>query len=285
MSVRAMLYVPGNSVAKLAKLAEFREQPIILDLEDSVPHDAKVEARELVTNSISPQMTHSVRINGLDSGLWRDDLDAVVVSGLRSIVVPKLERVESLVELEAVMTRLELERDLPAGSVALIGVIETALGWMRMAELAVTGVRLERLCFGGGDFALDLGLTWPETEPNPTVLAAKAQMVLVSRATGLLPPEDGAYPAYRDHEGLRREALLARRMGFASKHAIHPDQIAVIEQVFSPTDAEIERAKRIVEAFDRAERSGSAAVGVEGELVDYPVVLRARQVLQGVTDE
>lgn len=281
MAVRAMLYVPGNSESKLAKLVSFADQPIILDLEDSVPTDAKARARELVAASLSPDLVHSVRINGYASGHWFDDLDAVVQPGLRSIILPKAESASALEEVDSTIARFELERELAPGSVRLIAVIETARGMTQLTELAHATPRLERFCFGGGDFALDLGLTWPESEPNPTVLAAKAQLVLVSRSAGLLAPEDGAYPAYRDSEGLEREALLARRMGFVSKHAIHPGQIEIIERVFSPSEAELVRARRVVEAFERAEHLGSAAIGLDGELIDYPVVLRARQVIDG----
>jgi citrate lyase beta subunit len=281
MAVRAMLYVPGNSESKLAKLASFGDQPVILDLEDSVPYDAKTRARELVAASLSPDLVHSVRINGYASGHWLDDLDAVVRPGLRSVILPKVESASSLEEVDSVISRLEAERELAAGAVHLIGVIETAKGMTQAGELAGVTPRLERFCFGGGDFALDLGLTWPEAEPNPTVLAAKAQLVLMSRSAGLLAPEDGAYPAYRDNEGLERESRLARRMGFVSKHAIHPGQIEIIERVFSPSEAELARARRVVEAFERAEDQGSAAIGLDGELIDYPVVLRARQLLDG----
>jgi citrate lyase subunit beta/citryl-CoA lyase len=279
VTLHAMLYVPGNSTSKLAKLRSFGDQPVILDLEDSVPLDAKAEARGLVAATLGPTTNYSVRINAYGSNLWFEDLNAIVRKGLRSVVLPKVETVESLHEVDAVIARCEHEHDLAAGKISLIGVIETALGATQLSELAYATPRLERFCFGAGDFSLDLGLTWPEPEPNPTVLAAKSQLVMISRAAGLSAPHDGAYPAYRDHEGLEREAKLAKRMGFASKHAIHPGQLQIIEQVFAPSEAELTRARRVVQAFEAAERAGSAAVGLDGELIDYPVVARARQLL------
>jgi citrate lyase beta subunit len=276
-----MLYVPGNSISKLAKLQSFGDQPVILDLEDSVPHGAKDVARALVSSLLSAGSNYSVRINAYVSDLWFEDLRAVVREGLRSIVLPKVETAESLQKVDIAIARCEHDGGLAAGTISLIGVIETARGVMQLHELAHATPRLERFCFGAGDFSLDVGLTWPEPEANPTVLAAKAQLVVISRAAGLLAPHDGAYPAYRDSQGLEREAQLARRMGFASKHAIHPGQLEIIERVFAPSEAELTRARRVVEAFEAAERAGSAAVGLDGELIDYPVVARARQLLDG----
>jgi len=277
----AMLYVPGNSTSKLAKLPSFGDQSVILDLEDSVPLDAKAEARALVATTIAPGTNYSVRINAYGSDQWFEDLNAIVRKGLRSVVVPKVETAESLNAIDAVIARCEGEHDLVPGTISLIGVIETARGVAELPALAQATPRLERFCFGAGDFSLDVGLTWPEPEPNPTVLAAKSQLVIISRAAGLLAPHDGAYPAYRDHDGLERESKLAKRMGFASKHAIHPGQLEIIERVFAPSEAELTRARRIVQAFETAERAGSAAVGLDGELIDYPVVARARQLLDG----
>ena len=155
-------------------------------------------------------------------------------------------------------------------------------GDVRLAAVGriAAAARVDRLAFGSGDFALDLGLEWPdERGPSPTLVHAQVEVVLASRVAGLLAPHDGAYSRYTDTVGLRSEAERSRRLGFGGKHVIHPDQVPVVEEVFRPTPAEVERARRMVAAYAQATARGEAAVGVDGELVDEAIVGRARQVL------
>jgi citrate lyase subunit beta/citryl-CoA lyase len=151
-------------------------------------------------------------------------------------------------------------------------------------EIAAAAPRLKRLCFGAGDFSLDVGVDWPHEDgvTGETLLFAKSQLVLASRMAGLEPPHDSVYPRYDDLDALRREATESRRLGFLGKHAIHPSQLPVIDEVYRPSDRQVERARRLVAAFDEAEAQGKGAVGVDGELVDYPILYRARNILAEV---
>ncbi|MGH3230125.1 MAG: HpcH/HpaI aldolase/citrate lyase family protein [Streptosporangiaceae bacterium] len=280
----AMLFIPGTADDKLGKIGRFGSPPVILDLEDSVPPDQKEESRQRAAALIDaegPRQRLHVRVNPAGSSLQEADLSAVVRPGLSGVVVPKVERAT---DLRAVVERIDtLERaaGMSPGQVAVMATIETAAGVHAVDDIAAVGGRLRRLCFGAGDFALDLGLDAPDEDGAPeTVVFAKIRLVMASRVAGIEPPHDSVYPRYRDLGGLRAEARQARRLGFAGKHVIHPSQIPVVDEVFRPTAAQLARARRLVAALEEAERSGRGAVGVDGELVDYPILYRARRLLQ-----
>ncbi|HUX04421.1 MAG TPA: CoA ester lyase [Acidimicrobiales bacterium] len=282
-SLRAMLFVPGNSATKLAKLATLAAHSFIVDLEDSVPPNEKERARAMVADLVRHSRDEElyVRINDVASPYATDDLAAVLDEHLAGVVVPKAESPDDLVRVNELIDALAHERGLDATRVGVIATIETAAGLHRVEAIAGVGGHLRRLGFGAGDFALDLGLDWPDEEGTPEIMLwAKSQLAIASRLAGLAPPHDGAFTNYRDLEGLAREARQSRRLGFGGKHVIHPSQVAVVEDVFRPSERQIERARRLIEAFEEAERSGSGALGLDGELIDYAIVNRARRLLE-----
>ena len=280
---RSMLFVPATSAEKLAKIAGFGALPCIIDLEDSVAIALKDSARAVAAAHITASGRSEclwVRINALPSAWGRADIAAVALPGLQGIVVPKVEEAEQLIEIDELLRLAEQENGAEPGSVKVMASIETVRGLANARAIAAVGGRLERLGFGAGDYSRDIGLEWPDPEGlSPTLEAAKIELVLASRLAGLLPPDDGSYPNYRDADGLRAEAIHAKRLGFGGKHAIHPDQVPVIEEVFQPSAEALEHARRIVAAFEEAERGGRAAVGLDGVLIDYPVVYRAMELL------
>ena len=287
-SRRAMLFVPGNSTKMLEKIPGLAPGSFILDLEDSVPTAEKEVARRMVAE-LTRQVTRGyelhVRINDVASPYAADDLAAVMGPGLAGIVVPKVESAADIERVNELIDDAARSRGLEGRDVAVMATIETARGLHRVDEIAAAGGHLEILGFGSGDFALDLGLEWPSTEGTPELLLwAKCRLVLASRVAGLAPPHDGSYTNYSDLEGLAHEARESRRLGFGGKHVVHPSQIAVVDQIFRPDARQIERARRIVDAFEEAARAGRGTVGVEGELVDYAIVKRARQLLADVDD-
>jgi citrate lyase beta subunit len=283
-----MLFVPGTAQEKFAKIPELAPGSFILDLEDSVPNSEKERARLLVANLIETlggQYELYVRINARSSPYFADDLAAIVRPGLSGVVVPKVEQPEDVTVINALIDSLVVDLGQDLDTVDVMATIETAVGVRSAYDIAAAGGRLTRLCFGGGDFALDLGLDWPDEEGDSTiVLMAKSQLVLASRVSGLEPPHDGAYTNYRDPVGLAREARQSRRLGFSGKHVIHPSQISVVDEIFRPNPKEIVRARGLIEAFEVAERSGSGAIGVNGELVDYAILKRARRLLGGIQE-
>jgi citrate lyase subunit beta/citryl-CoA lyase len=279
-----MLFVPGTATDKFANLPKIASRAFILDLEDAVPPKEKEAARANVAqllDDVGEQLSLHVRVNPIDSDYFISDLDAVVRSGLAGIDIPKVTSAADIIAADAVLTALERRAGLPAGQIELMATIETATGVRNVYDIAGAGTRLRRLCFGAGDFTLDLGLDWPDDSglTSATLVHAKVQMVMASRLSGLEPPHDSSYPVYTDLDGLRREADESRRLGFVGKHAIHPAQLSVIEETYRPSLIRVERAKRIVEAFERAEANGQGAIGLGGELIDYPILDRARQIL------
>jgi citrate lyase beta subunit len=233
-----------------------------------------------MTRSATSDYELHVRINDVASALAQDDLVAVMGEGLAGIVVPKVESAADVERVNRMIDDAALARGRDGGDISLMATIETARGLHRVHEIAAAGGHLDRLSFGSGDFALDLGLEWPSPEGTPEILLwAKSHVVVASRVAGLVAPHDGSFTNFRDLEGLAREARESRRLGFGGKHAVHPSQVRVIDEIFRPHAVQIERARTIIATFEEAERSGRGAVGVEGELVDYAIVKRARQLL------
>lgn len=280
-----MLFIPGTAKEKFGKIPQLPARAFILDLEDAVPPAEKAASRALVAAAIDEfgdgARLH-VRVNPVDSPHMVDDLEAVVRPGLTGVNLPKVSRAADLQAVDVLLSSFERRAGLPVGRIELMATIETVAGVRSVYEIAESGLaRLARLCFGSGDFSLDVGIDWPDEsgQSGQTMLFAKSQLVLASRLAGLEPPHDSVYPKFDDADGLRREAEESRGLGFLGKHAIHPDQLGVIEEVYRPSARQVERARRLVEAFDAAEAQGRGAVGVDGELVDYPILYRARQVL------
>ncbi|HKO27963.1 MAG TPA: CoA ester lyase, partial [Solirubrobacteraceae bacterium] len=256
-----MLYVPGGEPRKLAHVPDLRADALILDLEDAVAVAVKAQARERVAKVIDEHGAGRclyVRVNDAGTHMLLDDLQAVVRPGLDGIVLPKVTDPEQLRALDAIVTMLEAQREMAAGSVAVIGIVENAAGVMRAREIAMATPRLRCLSFGAGDLSLDLSLPWPRPQGGvgPALLHAKAELVLASAAAGLEPPHDGVYPKLSDPDGLRAECEQARELGFFGKHVIHPEQVAVVEDVFRAGDDEVAAAQRLLDTFEARERAG-----------------------------
>jgi len=175
------------------------------------------------------------------------------------------------------ISQLEHERGLEAGAIELMPIIETAQGLQNVEAIAQRTKRVKRLAFGAGDFVKDLGMEWTAGEAE--LLYARTRLSVASRAANLAPPIDTAHVQIQDLDGLQAAARRARECGFGGKFCIYPAQVAVVNGVFSPSPQEVAKARRIVEAFDAAEREGKAAIRVDGAFVDYPIVYRARRVL------
>lgn len=285
-SLFAMIFVPASDSRKMAKIPGLPADAVIVDLEDAVAENRKARARDAVAALLTGHGSTKavwVRVNSAATDHLGDDIDAIVHPRLGGVVLPKVTSARDLHIADYLLSRQEQKSGLARGSVPVMATVETVGGLCALDDIVAAAPRLARLCFGAGDFSLDIGLDWPAEpgcpEVSATLTRARTQVVLASRAGGLLPPHDGVYPRHEDLEGLRLEARRARAMGFAGKHAIHPMQVPVIAEVFRPSDAQLEHARRIVRAFEEAEASGIAAITIDGQFVDYPVAARARQLL------
>jgi citrate lyase subunit beta / citryl-CoA lyase len=282
--LRSLLFAPANHARHAAKALAGTADGAILDLEDAVEVGQKPLARaalpELLANR-DPDATWArvfVRVNDLSTEHAYQDLLAVARPEVHGVVLPKCESAQDVRTADWLLLQLERERGLPPRSVRLMPIVETAAGLTRVHEIAAASPRIDRLNFGAGDFSLDLGMPWHPG--NEAVLWARITVVAASRAAGLAPPLDTVFPDLRDGEGLRREAEQAKRLGFVGKACIHPAQVEIVNDVFTPGAAEVDRARRVVAAFEAATREGSASIQLDGDFIDYPVAERARRVVE-----
>lgn len=278
-SFRSLLFTPGNHARRVEKVFQSGADVAILDLEDAVAIDEKLPARAAVVEAMQrPRAcTGYVRVNSFDTEWCYGDLLAVVGPWLDGLVLPKTETAQQLRTLDWLLCQLERERGLPERSVDLIPLVETARGIMALEEICGAVPRVRRVAFGGGDYTNDLDLQWTADEHE--LAFARGRLVHCSRVAGLEPPIDTVLIQVKDHERFRSAALRGRQMGFQGKLCIHPDQVPLANAAFSPSAAEIEQARKVVAAFEAAERQGLASIQVDGAFVDYPIVYKARRVL------
>ena len=278
-ALRSLLFAPGNHARRVEKALTLPADGVILDLEDAVAIAEKPTTRALVVEAFSKPRHGKlyVRVNALSTEWCHGDLVAVVQKGLDGIILPKTEDTDHLKTADWVITALERERGLPIGGIDLIPIIETALGMRNIHGIASSGTRMRRMAFGAGDFTLDLGMVWSRDEAE--LLPHRAACVVASRAAGIEPPLDTVWADLRDTEGMARSARHAAALGFGGKMCIHPDQVAVTNAAFTPDEATLAQARRVVEAFEQAEARGLASIQLDGQFIDYPIVQRARHVL------
>lgn len=276
---RSFLFAPGNHARRVEKCLTLGADAVILDLEDAVANAEKEATRAIVINALrAPRRCQGyVRVNALGTQWCHGDFLAVVTAGVDGIVLPKVESASDLQTAEWLLKALERDRGLPAGGIDLIPIVETGLGFSNLASIARAGTRARRIAFGAGDFTLDVGITWSADELE--LMPYRTAFVVESRAAGLEPPVDTVWVALKDADGFGRSVQRAKDMGFQGKMCIHPDQVPVVNECFSPTGPELAHARRVVEAFAQAEREGLAAIQVDGQFVDYPIVYLAQRLL------
>jgi citrate lyase subunit beta/citryl-CoA lyase len=277
---RTFLFAPGNHARRVEKAFTVGADGVILDLEDAVAVAEKIATREVVVAALQharPCLGY-VRVNATTTEWGFADLMAIVRPGLDGIVLPKAEEPDQLKAVDWMLANLERERGLPVGGIDLIPIVETAQGLTRMEAMARAGTRVRRLAFGAGDMTLDLGMTWTREETE--LLPIRTQFVVISRAAGLEPPLDTVWTDLRDPDGFKQSVEHVRGLGFQGKMCIHPDQIAVANEAFAPTAAQVEEARRFVAAFEDAEARGLASIQLEGKFIDYPIVNAARKLLE-----
>lgn len=278
-ALRSLLFAPGNHARRVEKALTLPADGVILDLEDAVAIAEKVATRPLVVGALGATRHGKlyVRVNALSTEWCYGDLVAVVRQGLDGIILPKTESADELRTADWVIASLERERGLTLGQIDLIPIIETAKGISALPAITRAGTRARTVAFGAGDFTLDLGMVWSRDESE--LLPHRAACVVACRAAGLEPPMDTVWADLRDTEGFAWSAQRAAALGFQGKMCIHPDQVSVTNAAFTPDDATIAKARRVIEAFDAAERQGLASIQLDGQFIDYPIVQRARQVV------
>jgi len=278
---RSWLFVPGNQPRMLAKAPSLGADVLLFDLEDSVPLAEKPRARELVAEAIAGLVGQArppayVRVNALQTGLCSEDIAAIARPGLAGVMLPKVDTAERVAEAEALLEQAEAS-GLAAGRLTLVPIVETALGLVWAFEIASASPRIVAVAFGAEDFALDMGLI--RTREASELALARQTVAIAARAAGV-GALDMVYPWVDDDPGLVASAEVGRRMGYRSKQVVHPRQVPVVNRLLGYSPDEVAWAERVVAAYAAAEAEGRGAVSLDGNMVDRPVVERARRILE-----
>ena len=278
--LRSLLFVPGVRPDMLQKAPNYPVDALVPDMEDSVPVDEKDRARETVARMLPHLAAAGVavipRTNSLGTGLLTADAAAVVGPHVAGVTVGKIGSAWEVAQVCAVLEGLERAAGLAVGSTRLLPWIETAQGVANAAEICRASPRIAAVCFGADDYTADMGI--PRSADGVELLHPRSVVAVAARAADL-PALDTPYTDFRDAEGLRREAALARQLGYRGKFAIHPGQIEAINAAFAPTPQEVEEAQRIVSAYEAARAQGHGATSLDGRMIDAPIVKQARNVL------
>lgn len=278
MRLRSVLFAPAVRPDLIEKLPRARPDAVVIDCEDATPPGSKAEGRanasEFGGRLAADGVSVFIRINAVGSPWFADDVREGVPPGAAGVVLPMVESAGQLDELASALAREDRPR------LAVIAGLETAAGVDRARTLLAHSV-VTAGYFGAEDFIADMG--GARTETNTEVLMARSLVAIAGRLAQV-PVLDQVVVAYRDDERFRREAGEARSMGYAGKMCIHPAQVAIAHEVFTPSAAEVETARRLVEAHQAAEREGRSVVVVDGRMVDGPLVAQAKKVIASAED-
>ena len=283
---RSMLFVPGNNPGVIRDVHIYRPDSVMFDLEDAIAITEKDSARVLVHNMLKQfadlykelGIETVVRINGLATEFWQQDVAAVVSAGVEVVRIPMTESVEDVMAIDAEIEKIEKECGREVGSTKIMVAIETALGVMNCFQIAKSPTkRLIGMALSGEDFVTSMKTT--RTPEGDELYVARGMVAMAGRACGL-EVLDTVYADVNNDEGFLKEANLIKRMGFGGKSLIHPRQIELIHNVYTPSDKEIAKAKKIVDATAEALKNNLGVFTVDGKMVDKPIIERAQRVLE-----
>jgi len=277
---RALLYMPGHDRHKIEKALTLGVDCICMDMEDGVAPNRKAEARRGIAAALREldfgRSEKLARINAAGSGLEAEDIQAVLPFRPDGVVLPKVETPEQIQWASGMIEAAELAQGWPIHSIHLLAGVETPKGILNLKEIA-SQPRLEALIFGGEDYAASVGAT--RTPGAEELLYARSAVVTACAAYGLQ-AIDMVSVNFQDLESLRREARFGVQLGYAGKQVIHPDQVAPVQEAFTPDEAAIASARLLVEAFGLHQATGSGAFALDGRMIDMPLVKAAQGVLE-----
>jgi len=273
--------MPGDDRRKIEKATTLGVDCICMDLEDGTAVNKKAEAREVIAQAMREldfgKSERCIRINSVGSGFEKDDLPAALAARPDTIVLPKVESAEQVKWVSGEIESYELSNGLPVGGIRLLAGLETAKGVINLKKIARAEARLEALIFGGEDFAASIGAT---RSPEATELLYARQAVVTTCAAYEIQAIDIVYIDFRNTEGLRREAQQGADWGFVGKQIIHPNQVAPVQEAFTPSDEAIAYARRVVETFEASQQEGVGAYALDGKMIDMPLLKSAQNVLE-----
>ena len=252
----------------------------IPDLEDSVAWDHKDDARNIVHNRLNMLSQTSKllipRVNALETGILKEDLQAVINQNVFAIAIGKIYSSKDVQEISNLISKVENEQKIKEGSIKLILWMETAQAIINAYEILTSNQRIVGSAFGAEDFTNDMGIH--RTENENEIFFARNQLSVASKAANVI-ALDTPFFAFKDPDALKENSLFAKSIGFKGKFAIHPDQIDIINDCFSPSIQEIDHAKKVIETFEEAKKQGRGSTSLDGLVIDVPVVKRAESLL------
>ena len=277
---RSLLFVPGAEPRKLERARTAGADTLIFDLEDAVAVDRKALARQQVVDALRSggfgATELAVRVNAPSTPFFAEDVAAVVAGGAHAIVLPKAEHPDGLRDAEAVVAAAE-QSSATRAPVRLMALVESALGIVEARSLCTASARIDALCFGHADFSLDMGLTDADAA-HGVVLHARCTVAIAAKAGGVT-AVDSVCLALNDDAAFRADAQLGRSLGFDGKLCIHPAQVAIANQVHSPTPEQIAYAERVVAGWREANAAGRGVLSVDNKMIDAPLVAAQRRLL------
>lgn len=278
---RTMMYIPGNNPSMISDGHIYGSDSIMFDLEDSVSLKEKDSARFLVYNALKTidyEGTETVvRVNGLDTPFGRDDFEAIVRVQPDIIRLPKTEKPEDIIEADKLISEIEEKIGMEQGTVKLMAAIENALGIINAYKIATASPRLVAIAIGAEDFVTDIKTT--RSPEGIELLSARSQVLMAARAAGIY-ALDTVYSDVNNDEGFINEVKLIKQLGFDGKSVIHPRQVNLTHEIYTPTEKEIEKSIRVLHAIEEANKKGSGVIALDGKMIDGPIVDRARRVIE-----
>ncbi|KAK3591109.1 hypothetical protein CHS0354_035921 [Potamilus streckersoni] len=288
---RAVLYVPGNDERKLSKIPSLNVDCAVMDCEDGVALNRKVEARETIGRMLGKlnfgRSECCVRFNSVSSGLMEEDIKAVFSAGKlpQTIMVPKVNSVQELQVLSKLLDSSLHDRHI-AEKLSLVIFIESAMALLDLKDICRKGVELsikskifslDGLVFGSDDFCADIGAV--RSKDSKELLYARQKIVTTAKAFRLQ-AIDMVHIDYKDQESLRQQAVEGAGMGYTGKQVIHPSQIEIVQEAFCPNQEKIQWARELIQAFEQHQTSGKGAFTFRGEMIDMPLLLQAKNIVQ-----
>jgi citrate lyase beta subunit len=272
--------MPGDDRRKIEKATTLGVDCICMDMEDGTAVSKKAEARVVISQAMKEldfgESERCIRINSIGSGFEKDDLASALAAKPDTIVVPKIETADQVKWVSDQIEAYELSNNLKLGGIRLLIGLETAQGILNLREIAEADKRLEAIIFGAEDYAASVGAT--RTKEAIEVLYARSAVVAACAANDLQ-AIDMVYIDFKDSEGLRVEAEQGAGLGFSGKQVIHPNQVPVAQEAFTPSDEAIAYAKRVVETFESSQKEGKGAYALDGKMIDMPLLKNAQKVL------
>ena len=278
---RSLLFIPGNQPKMLEKASHFLPDVYIPDLEDSVGDNDKTDARKVVSENIrlfkESDKLIIPRVNSLESGLFEDDIAALISKGINGVSVGKIYDTEDIVQIDKIISKYEENLNMQIGTLSLIPWIETASGILESKAILKSSVRIKAAAFGAEDFTNDMGIE--RQSDNSEIQDAKKYLAIAARACGVL-ALDNPFFDFKNPSALVEDCINSKKIGYKGKFAIHPAQIDDINKSFSPSKSDVEHARKVIQVFKEAIEQGRGSTSLNGYVIDVPVYKRAQNLIE-----